>query len=86
MRTTNYSELRGNLKGYLDGVVMDNEPLIVHRPGNTSVVVISLDEYNAMQETQYIMSSPVMMDKIKQAEKNISEGKYEKIDIDNLWK
>ena len=34
MRTANYSELRNNLKHYLDGVINDSEPLLVHRPGN----------------------------------------------------
>ena len=37
MRTANYSELRNNLKHYLDGVINDSEPLLVHRPGNESV-------------------------------------------------
>ena len=44
MRTANYSELRNNLKHYLDGVINDSEPLLVHRPGNESVVVMSLDD------------------------------------------
>ena len=39
MRTANYSELRNNLKHYLDGVINNSEPLLVHRPGNESVVV-----------------------------------------------
>lgn len=58
MRTANYSELRNNLKYYLDGVINDSEPLLVHRAGNESVVVISLDEYNSIKETEYIMKSP----------------------------
>lgn len=39
MRTANYSELRANMKHYLDGVIHDNEPLIVYRQGAESVVV-----------------------------------------------
>jgi len=54
MKTANYSELRSGLKSYLDTVVENNEPLIIHRPSNTSVVVISLEDYNAMIETAYI--------------------------------
>ena len=52
MRTANYSELRNKLKHYLDGVINDSEPLLVHRPGNESVVVMSLDEYNSIKETE----------------------------------
>lgn len=74
MRTANYSELRNNLKSYLDGVINDSEPLIVHRSGNESVVVISLEEYNSLKETEYIMKSPAMMDAIRQGEEDIKNN------------
>ena len=50
MRTTDYSKLRNNLKNYLDAVINDSEPLIVHCSRNESVVVISLEEYNSIKE------------------------------------
>lgn len=84
MRTTNYSDLRNNLKSFLDGVVNDSEALIIHRPENNSVVVISLEEYNALKETAYIASSPDMMNRLREAEKDISKGKGIKINIDEL--
>ncbi|MEG1405591.1 MAG: prevent-host-death protein, partial [Alistipes sp.] len=59
---------------------------IVHRSGNDSVVVISLEEYNAIKETEYIRSSPAMVDIIHKGEKEIREGKGTKINIDELWK
>ncbi len=74
MRTANYTEYRKNLKHYLDGVINDNEPLIVHRAGTESVVVISLEDYNAMKETEYIMKSPAMMDAIRKGEQDIKNG------------
>ncbi len=86
MKTANYSEVRKNIKTYLDGVVKNSEPFIIHRSGNESVVVISLEEYNSMRETGYIMKSPAMMEIIRQGDIEISEGKGKKIDIDNLWK
>jgi len=86
MRTANYTDLRKNLKGYLDGVVNDCEPLIVHRPANTSVVVMSLNEYNSLKETEYIMASPAMMQRIKDSEREIHEGKGKAIPVENLWK
>ncbi len=85
MRTTNYSELRKNLKSYLDGVINDSEPLLVHRSGNESVVVISLDEYNSIKETEYIMKSPAMMNIIREGEGEIKGGRGEKADINGLW-
>jgi len=84
MKTANYSDLRSNLKSYLDTVVNDSEPLIVHRSGNSSVVVISLDEYNAIKETEYLASSPEMMKRLRKAEINMNAGKGIKINIDEL--
>ena len=86
MRTTNYSALRTNMNDYLDAVISDCEPLVVQRSGKESVVIISLSEYNAIKETEYLTSSPVMVERIKQAEKDIKEGKGEKIKLEDLWK
>ena len=76
MRTANYTELRANMKKYLDGVIRDNEPLVVHRQGSESVVIISLDDYNAMAETEYLMKSPAMMKAIHQGKDDIDNGRY----------
>lgn len=86
MRTANYSELRNNLKSYLDKVINDSEPLIVHRSGNESVVVISLEEYNSIKETEYIMKSPAMMDVIRKGDEEIKNGGGTPVDIEDLWK
>ena len=86
MKTTNYTDLRNNLKSYLDGVINDSEPLIVHRSGNESVVVISLEEYNSIKETEYIMKSPAMMDIIRKGDEEIKNGGGVSVDIENLCK
>ena len=86
MRTANYSELRNNLKAYLDGVINDSEPLLVHRAGNESVVVISLEEYNSIKETEFIMKSPAMMDIIRKGEREIKNGEGKTVNVDELWK
>lgn len=76
MRTANYSELRANMKHYLDGVIRDNEPLVVHRQGSESVVIMSLEDYNSMAETEYLMRSPAMIDAIRQGENDIENGRF----------
>ena len=86
MQTTNYTELRTGLKTYLDTVVHNREPLVVNRPYNNSVVIISLEEYNALNETAYITSSPAMLERINSAEQNILNGNGIKINIDDLRK
>jgi len=74
MRTANYTELRNNLKAYLDSVIDNSEPLIVNRSGNNGIVIISLDEYNAIKETEYIMSSPETMAAIRKSEEELKQG------------
>jgi antitoxin YefM len=74
MKTANYSELKKELKGYLDSVVEDSEDLVIHRPGNKSVVIVSLDAYNTTRETMHLMSSRAMMRKIQEGEEEIERG------------
>ena len=57
MEAVNYSELRRNLKTHLDRVYNDHDPLIITRKDNENVVVISLDDYNSLTETQYLLST-----------------------------
>ena len=75
MRTANYSEFRNNLKTYLNEVINDHEPLVPHRQGNESVVVLSLADYNAISESQYIMSSHATMQAIAEGIRELNEGK-----------
>ena len=66
--------------------INDSEPLLVHRAGNESVVVISLEEYNSIKETEYIMKSPAMMDIIRKGEREIKNGEGKTVNVDELWK
>ena len=57
MNAVNYSELRNNLKCYMDTVYEDHEPLIITRKNNENLVMISIDDYNSIIETDYLLSS-----------------------------
>ena len=74
MRTANYTDLRANLKGYIDSVIDDCDTVIINRGNGTGVVMISLDEYNSLKETEYIMSSPETMEAIRKGEEDIRNG------------
>lgn len=56
MKVVNYTDLRVNLKKWLDIVVNDVEELIIKRKNNKDLVLISLDEYNSLKETSYLLS------------------------------
>lgn len=55
MKVINYSDLRLNLKKWLDTVVDDMEEVIVTRKNNRDLVLISLEEYNSLKETNYLL-------------------------------
>ena len=86
MKTVNFTELRKNLRSYLDGVINNTDTVVISRENGTAAVLISMDEYNAIKETEYIMKSPAMMEAIRNGENEIKQGKGTRISIDELWK
>ena len=57
METTTLSGFRASLKKKLDKITNDHDLLIVNRRGDKDVVVMSLKDYNALEETLYLLSS-----------------------------
>jgi len=57
MDAVSYSDLRQNLKSFMDKVYYDHEPLIITRKNNENLVLISIDEYNSLTETNYLLSN-----------------------------
>lgn len=72
MKAVNYSELRQNLKANLDAVTENEDFLVVHRPKGKSVVMMSLAEYNAMQETIHLNKSKINRERLESAIENIN--------------
>ncbi len=58
MKTISYSQSRQNYAAVLDGVVADREEVIVTRAGHESVVIVSLDDYQSLKETAYLLQNP----------------------------
>lgn len=56
VRVVNYSTLRKNLKDYLDAVCRDRQALVVARRNDQHVVMISMDEYRSLAETEYLLA------------------------------
>ena len=84
MITTTYTDFRKNLKGFLDRVTDDADSVIINRPEGKAVVIISMEEYESLKETQYILSSRKMRDIIRKGESDIREGNYKVVDPDGL--
>jgi len=72
MKAVNYSELRQNLKENLDAVSDCAELLLIHRPKGKSIVMMSLNEYNALQETLHLLQSKENRERLENAVENIN--------------
>ena len=76
MKVVNYTDLRLSLKKWLDLVVDDVEELIIKRKNNKDLVLISLEEYNSLKETTYLLSGKnrdVLLKSIEESKKGKSE-------------
>ncbi len=58
MRTMTYSESRAKYAETLNAVVDDREEVVITRAGHDPVVIVSLEDYEALKETAYLLRSP----------------------------
>lgn len=73
MKVINYTDLRLNLKKWMDSVTDDSEEIIVKRKDNKDLVLISLDEYNSLNETNYLLSGKnrdILLNSVKDVREN----------------
>ncbi|MDD4968601.1 MAG: type II toxin-antitoxin system prevent-host-death family antitoxin [Paludibacter sp.] len=74
MLTTSISDFRKDIKSYLDKVTENFETLIINRGKDSGVVIMSLDEYNSLNETQYELSSKSNEKRLDAAIENLKTG------------
>ncbi len=59
MKTMTYSESRARYAEVLDSVTDDREEVVITRAGHEPVVIVSLEDYESLKETAYLLRSPV---------------------------
>ena len=64
MDVVSYSELRAKLKTHMDKVCADHAPLLVTRQGGESVVMLSLAEYESLEETLHLLADPANAERL----------------------
>ena len=74
MDVLSYSDARANLKGVMDRVVDDRTHVVVTRQKAGAVVMLSLDDWNAMQETLHLLSTPNNADRLRSAIDQLEAG------------
>ena len=69
-------ELRKNLANVVNDVKAHYERYVVSKHGEPEAVLMSMDDYEGWLETLEIMSDKEAMEDIRQAEKDLKEGKF----------
>ncbi len=83
MTVATISDFRANVKRYVDDVINNSGSLLINR-GNTAAVLISLDEYNSIKETEKVMSSERLSGRLETGIEELNSGKAVAVDIDEL--
>jgi len=82
MTVVNYTEARNNFKSLIDTVVNDADYAIISRRDAEDAVVMSLDYFNAMQETLHLLRSPA---NVSHLEKSIAQYRAGKVESHELF-
>ena len=78
MLAVNYTNLRDNMKTYMDRVTDDYETMIVTRKDNKNVVMLSEETYNNLMENVYVMGNKANYDWLMESKKQLEKGQISK--------
>ncbi|HEX8535032.1 MAG TPA: type II toxin-antitoxin system prevent-host-death family antitoxin [Allosphingosinicella sp.] len=74
MDVVSYSDARANLKGVMDRVVNDRTHVVITRQKAEAVVVVSLEDWNAMEETMHLLSTPANAERLRESIRQLENG------------
>lgn len=81
MKAVSYSEARQNLSATMVKTVEDRAPILITRQNGESCVLMSLEEYNSLEETAYLMRSPKNARRLMDSVDSLKSGKGVERDI-----
>ena len=74
MQTETFSNTRANLKAIMDRVVANRAPVKITRQKAEGVVMVSESDWESMEETLYLLSSPRNAERLLGAIKRLEAG------------
>jgi antitoxin YefM len=74
MDVLTYTDTRAKLKEVMDRVVDDHHPVVITRQKAEAVVMVSLADWNAMEETVRLLSSPRNAERLREAIRELDAG------------
>ena len=81
VKTMSYTESRARYAEVLDGVVNDREEVVITRAGHEPVVIVSLEDYESLKETAYLMRSPANARRLLDAMERLELGRGQVHDV-----
>ena len=75
MDVMTYTEARANLKGVMDRVVSDRTQVVVTRQKAEAIVMMSLADWNAVEETLHLLSTPTNAARLRESIEQLEAGK-----------
>jgi antitoxin YefM len=82
MSHVSYTELRANLRKYMDEVCDSREALFVTRQNARTVVLLAEDEYQGMMETLHLLRSPANAGRLLRSIQEAESGNLVRHEID----
>ena len=74
MKTMSYTESRARYAEVLDSVVEDREGVVITRAGHDPVVIVSLEDFESLRETAYLLRSPANARRLLDAMERLESG------------
>lgn len=75
MTALTYSAARENLASTMDRVCQDHDPVIITRNRDQAVVMLSLEDFESLQETAYLLRSPANARRLLDSIESLDQGK-----------
>ena len=76
MIAVNYTNLRENMKSYMDKVSDDYETMIITRKNNKNIVMLSEESYNNIMENIYVMGNKANYDWLMESKQQLENAKF----------
>ena len=74
MKALSYTALRKTLAKTMEKVCDNHEPIVITRKSEGSVVLLSLDDYEALEETSYLLRSPKNLRRLIESISQLEQG------------
>lgn len=81
MDVMTYSDARAHLKDVMDRAINDRQEVVVTRKKGESVVVVSLETWNSINETLYLLSTPNNAARLRSSIAQLDAGKGEEREL-----